>query len=82
MRIQRTKALKSEFLVGLRKDFSEGQADAAHPGWGIATEFGDTGPEAEMQIIRDWSAVSALAAHGQVGLGEDLRAGPVGYAIG
>jgi len=61
------KALQSEFLsvcARLRK----GRLTLRTPD-GARYDFGDQGPEAEM-IIRDWSAVSAMAAHGQVGLGE------------
>jgi cyclopropane-fatty-acyl-phospholipid synthase len=36
---------------------------------GETHRFGQEGLEAEM-VIRDWAAVSAFAAHGQVGLGE------------
>ncbi len=36
--------------------------------------FGNTGAEVDLDI-RDWAAVSALAAHGQVGLGEAYVAG-------
>jgi len=41
---------------------------------GEVYRFGTSGPEAEM-VIRDWATVSALAAHGQVGLGESYVQG-------
>ncbi|MFD1160061.1 SAM-dependent methyltransferase [Roseovarius aestuarii] len=61
------KALRSEFLSVCER-LQEGQLTLRTPE-GDRYSFGDSGPEAEM-FIRDWSAVSALAAHGQVGLGE------------
>ena len=61
------KALKSQFLSTCER-LNDGQLTLRTPE-GERYNFGTTGPEAEM-VIRDWSAVSALAAHGQVGLGE------------
>ncbi|MEQ9695890.1 cyclopropane-fatty-acyl-phospholipid synthase family protein [Shimia sp. SDUM112013] len=61
------KALKSQFLATCER-LREGQLTLRTPE-GDVYRFGESGPEAEM-IIRDWAAVSALAAHGQVGLGE------------
>ena len=61
------KALKSQFLSTCER-LHDGQLTLRTPD-GERYNFGSSGPEAEM-IIRDWSAVSALAAHGQVGLGE------------
>ena len=61
------KALKSQFLSTCER-LQDGQLTLRTPD-GERYNFGSSGPEAEM-IIRDWSAVSALAAHGQVGLGE------------
>ena len=61
------KALKSEFLATCER-LREGQLTLCTPE-GERYHFGTSGPEAEM-IIRDWAAVSAMAAHGQVGLGE------------
>jgi cyclopropane-fatty-acyl-phospholipid synthase len=61
------KALKSQFLSTC-EGLNDGQLTLRTPD-GERYNFGTAGPEAEM-IIRDWSAVSALAAHGQVGLGE------------
>lgn len=62
-----TKALKSEFLSTCER-LHEGQLTLRTPE-GDTYRFGATGPEVEM-VIRDWAAVSAMAAHGQVGLGE------------
>lgn len=61
------KALKSNFLSTCER-LREGQLTLRTPE-GERYHFGSSGPEAEM-IIHDWSTVSALAAHGQVGLGE------------
>lgn len=61
------KALKSNFLSTCEQ-LGDGQLTLRTPE-GERYQFGQSGPEAEM-VIRDWSAVSALAAHGQVGLGE------------
>lgn len=61
------KALQSEFLDTCAR-LREGRLTLRTPD-GARYEFGDSGPEAEMQI-NDWAAVSAMAAHGQVGLGE------------
>lgn len=61
------KALKSNFLSTCER-LSDGQLILRTPE-GERYQFGTSGPEAEM-VIRDWSAVSAMAAHGQVGLGE------------
>ncbi len=62
-----SKALKSEFLSTCAQ-LREGRLTIRTPE-GERYDFGTSGPEAEM-VIRDWSAVSAMAAHGQVGLGE------------
>ena len=61
------RALKLQFLSTCER-LRDGQLTLRTPEGGIH-RFGTYGPEAEM-IIRDWSAVSAMAAHGQVGLGE------------
>ncbi|MCT4559001.1 MAG: cyclopropane-fatty-acyl-phospholipid synthase family protein [Pelagimonas sp.] len=61
------KALKSNFLATC-EHLRDGQLTLRTPE-GERYQFGQSGPEAEM-VIRDWSAVSAFAAHGQVGLGE------------
>jgi len=61
------KALQSQFLTACAQ-LREGRLTLRTP-HGARYEFGDRGPEAEMQI-NDWAAVSAMAAHGQVGLGE------------
>ncbi|MFY0309801.1 class I SAM-dependent methyltransferase [Leisingera sp. D0M16] len=61
------KALQSEFLTVCAR-LREGRLTLRTPD-GARYEFGDRGPEAEMHI-NDWAAVSAMAAHGQVGLGE------------
>lgn len=61
------RALKSQFLSTC-EGLNDGQLTLRTPE-GERYNFGTSGPEAEM-IIRDWSAVSAMAAHGQVGLGE------------
>ena len=62
-----TKALKNQFLKTCEQ-LHDGQLTVRTPE-GERFQFGDKGPEAEL-IIRDWAAVSASAAHGQVGLGE------------
>ncbi|SFT94453.1 SAM-dependent methyltransferase [Sedimentitalea nanhaiensis] len=61
------KALKSNFLSTCER-LHDGRLTLRTPE-GERYQFGSTGPEAEM-IIRDWAAVAAMAAHGQVGLGE------------
>lgn len=61
------KAMKSEFLSTCER-LHDGQLTLNTPE-GTRYHFGTTGPEVEM-TIRDWAAVSAMAAHGQVGLGE------------
>ncbi len=61
------KVLKSNFLSTCER-LREGQLTLRTPE-GERYQFGTSGPEAEM-VIRDWAAVSAMAAHGQVGLGE------------
>ncbi|AHD02089.1 SAM-dependent methyltransferase [Leisingera methylohalidivorans] len=61
------KALQSEFLSACAR-LRDGRLTLRTPD-GARYEFGDRGPGAEMQI-HDWAAVSAMAAHGQVGLGE------------
>lgn len=61
------KTLKTKFLSTCAK-LREGRLILRTPE-GERYDFGSSGPEAEM-VIRDWSAVSALAAHGQIGLGE------------
>lgn len=66
MRLTNT-ALKSEFLSTCAR-LRDGQLTLRTPE-GERFRFGTSGPEAEM-VIRDWGAVSAMAAHGQVGLGE------------
>ncbi len=61
------RSLKANFLKALER-LSDGQLTLKTPE-GECYRFGTSGPEAEM-LIRDWATVSALAAHGQVGLGE------------
>ncbi|GHE96791.1 cyclopropane-fatty-acyl-phospholipid synthase [Aliiroseovarius zhejiangensis] len=61
------KALKSEFLSTCER-LRDGQLTLRTPE-GETYHFGSGGRVAEMQI-NDWAAVSAMAAHGQVGLGE------------
>ncbi|MEP2718869.1 cyclopropane-fatty-acyl-phospholipid synthase family protein [Pseudophaeobacter sp.] len=61
------KALKSEFL-SICERLQEGRLHVYTPE-GTRHDFGASGPQAEM-VIRDWSAISAMAAHGQIGLGE------------
>lgn len=61
------KAIQSKFITTCEK-LHDGQLTLVTPD-GTRHKFGQGGPEAEM-IIRDWAAVSAFAAHGQVGLGE------------
>lgn len=61
------KALKSKFLSTCER-VRDGRVSLRTPE-GERYDFGTSGPEAEM-VIRDWAAVSAMAAHGQVGLGE------------
>ncbi|WP_323780402.1 cyclopropane-fatty-acyl-phospholipid synthase family protein [Leisingera sp.] len=61
------KALQSEFVTVCAR-LREGRLTLRTPD-GARYEFGDRGPEAEIQI-NDWAAVSAMAAHGQIGLGE------------
>ena len=61
------KALRSEFLSTCER-LREGRLTLRTPE-GECHHFGSSGPEAEM-VINDWAAVSAMAAHGQVGLGE------------
>ena len=61
------KALKTQFLATCER-LHDGQLTLRTPE-GERYNFGTSGPEAEM-VIKDWSAVSAMAAHGQVGLGE------------
>lgn len=66
------KALKSEFLSTCER-LRDGRLTLRTPE-GERYNFGCSGPEVEM-VIRDWSAVSAMAAHGQVGLGESYVQG-------
>lgn len=61
------KAVKSKFLEACEK-LHDGRLTLKTPE-GETHRFGQEGLEAEM-VIRDWAAVSAFAAHGQVGLGE------------
>lgn len=61
------RALKSNFLSTCER-LHEGQLTLRTPE-GEKYEFGTTGPSVEMKI-NDWAAVSAIAAHGQVGFGE------------
>ncbi|MCB4455709.1 SAM-dependent methyltransferase [Leisingera sp. McT4-56] len=62
-----SKALKTKFLSSCER-LREGRLILRTPE-GERYNFGTSGPEAEM-VIRDWSVVPAMAAHGQVGLGE------------
>ncbi|MDV7144347.1 cyclopropane-fatty-acyl-phospholipid synthase family protein [Tropicimonas sp. TH_r6] len=62
-----SKALKTEFLSSCER-LRDGRLTLRTPD-GETYHFGSVGEEAEMEI-RDWSAVAAIAAHGQVGLGE------------
>ena len=61
------RALKARFLTSCEQ-LHDGRLTLTTPE-GETYRFGDRGPEAEM-ALRDWSAVSAMAARGQVGLGE------------
>ncbi|WP_068112072.1 SAM-dependent methyltransferase [Tropicimonas marinistellae] len=61
------RALKTKFLSTCEQ-VTEGQLTVCTPE-GDVHRFGSTGAEAVMEI-RDWSAVAAIAAHGQIGLGE------------
>ncbi|MFY0681617.1 MAG: class I SAM-dependent methyltransferase [Thalassovita sp.] len=61
------KALKSQFLETCEKLHS-GRLTLRTPD-GARYQFGTDGPEADMRL-NDWGAVTAMAAHGQVGLGE------------
>ncbi|WP_235899904.1 SAM-dependent methyltransferase [Tritonibacter aquimaris] len=65
-------ALKKQFFAVCDR-LQDGQLHLRTPD-GQNHHFGTKGPEAEMQI-NDWSAVTAMAAHGQVGLGEAYVAG-------
>ncbi|RYH08143.1 cyclopropane-fatty-acyl-phospholipid synthase family protein [Tropicimonas sp. IMCC6043] len=65
-------ALKRKFLSTCER-LRDGQLTLRTPE-GEVHRFGTGGAEAEM-VIRDWSAVSAIAAHGQVGLGESYVQG-------
>ena len=60
-------ALKSQFLETCEKLHS-GRLTLRTPD-GARYQFGTDGPEADMRL-NDWGAVTAMAAHGQVGLGE------------
>ncbi len=62
-----SKALKNQFLSTCER-LHEGRLILRTPE-GERYNFGSSGPEVDM-TIRDWSAVSAIAAHGQVGFGE------------
>ena len=66
------KALRAEFLSTCER-LRDGRLTLRTPE-GECHHFGSSGPEAEM-VIHDWAAVSAMAAHGQVGLGETCVAG-------
>lgn len=61
------KTLKSKFLTACAQ-LRDGRLILRTPE-GERYDFGTSGPEAEM-IIRDWAVVPALAARGQIGLGE------------
>jgi len=67
-----SKALKNRFLATCEQ-LHDGQL-TLHTPEGDRYQFGDKGLEAEL-FIRDWAAVSASAAHGQVGLGESYVQG-------
>lgn len=67
-----SKALKTKFLNSCAQ-LPDGQLTLYTPE-GDIHRFGDSGQEAEIKI-NDWSAVSAVAAHGQIGLGETYVAG-------
>jgi cyclopropane-fatty-acyl-phospholipid synthase len=62
-----SKVLKKQFLSTCDR-LHDGRLTLRTPE-GERYNFGTSGPEADM-TIRDWSAVSAIAAHGQVGFGE------------
>ncbi len=62
-----SKALKTQFLSTCER-LHDGRL-TLHTPEGATYRFGTAGPEAEL-AIHDWATVSALAAHGQVGLGE------------
>lgn len=61
------RTLKSTLLSNCEQ-LRDGQLTLKTPE-GDTFRFGESGDEAEL-IIKDWSAVSAIAARGQVGLGE------------
>jgi cyclopropane-fatty-acyl-phospholipid synthase len=61
------RTLKSSLLSNCEQ-LRDGQLTLKTPE-GDTFRFGESGDEAEL-IIKDWSAVSAIAARGQVGLGE------------
>lgn len=65
-------AVKREFLDTCRT-ISVGRLQLKTPE-GEVHHFGESGDEADMEI-KDWSVVSALAARGDVGLGETYVAG-------
>jgi cyclopropane-fatty-acyl-phospholipid synthase len=67
-----TDAVKREFLTCCEQ-ITFGQLQIKTPD-GDTHHFGHDGPEATMNI-RDWSVVSAMAARGDVGLGETYVAG-------
>ncbi|MDC0739437.1 cyclopropane-fatty-acyl-phospholipid synthase [Cognatishimia sp. SS12] len=67
-----TDAVKREFLSCCDR-ITYGQLSLKTPD-GALHRFGTTGPVADMDI-RDWSVISAMAARGDVGLGETYVAG-------
>lgn len=67
-----TEAVKREFLNACDR-ISIGQLTLRTPD-GQTHHFGDSGEVADMHI-KDWSVISALAARGDVGLGETYVAG-------
>lgn len=69
---QLTRRLAHDFLAACER-IEVGRLRVRTPEGSLHT-FGGPGPEAEMQI-RDWAAVSALLARGDIGVGEGYVAG-------
>lgn len=67
-----TNAVKSEFLECCNQ-ITIGRLHLRTPD-GETYDFGSSGPQADMHI-RDWSVVTAMAARGDVGMGETYVAG-------
>lgn len=67
-----TRHLERQFLDTCAK-IDHGRLRVVTPE-GARHDFGDTGPEAEL-VLRDWATVPAIAARGDIGLGEAYVAG-------